>query len=77
MREQESSAPTSPLRLVPTTPDSKVASELKAKLQAALMEVCATMDEANAAGFDSVQFSIGKDYAGKACIAQLVIAKHY
>ena len=41
------------------------------------MEVCATMDEANAAGFDSVQFSIGKDYAGKACIAQLVIAKHY
>lgn len=62
--------------LVPSRPDSEVAKDLKAGMITKLEDVCATIDKANAAGFE-VSFNLAKRWDGKQVIGQLTIAKHF
>lgn len=62
--------------LVTTRPDSDLAIEHKKLIQDKLAELCVLMDAAQKDGFFT-QIQLGKDFANRNMVQQLILAKHF
>jgi hypothetical protein len=66
------------INLVPGKSDAEIARDMAARVVAALVPVCAVMDEARKHGFD-ISFQLGPDWTGRTVVANNgpVISKRF